>query len=383
MEQVSPTGAFKSQVFQIFVNSCAEPLYAHAAVLSKSNVLRKEVEGLWKERSEKKIQWPHWSVNAAEKLLEWLYTGDYSCQYPTEAREVGNVLANTNAEAATDNTIDDDSEGLTSFVEKGPQPWIKGKKKTKPSTSPQKPLQDLAWSGCRELQQKMTQAEEYDKWTGHQLWKPGELDYEATFMTHAELYAMACQYLLDDLKNMAWQRLRAVLISIGKPTPASPLIRNLTALVHFAYQETGETANGEGEPLRMLLISFVVLHYTSFTGSDFDVLLEPGNIDDREFVRSLMEKVSQQMKYLEETTDHSAQRIKELQHDKVQMESQIKQLEADKSKMVREIAELEDDKIGMADEIIEYERKAHLATPAASSYSTKTKGKKYMPNNYN
>ena len=31
---------------------------------------------------EEKIIWPDWTVGGAERLLEWLYTGDYGFPYP-------------------------------------------------------------------------------------------------------------------------------------------------------------------------------------------------------------------------------------------------------------------------------------------------------------
>lgn len=165
-------------------------------------------------------------------------------------------------------------------------------------------LQDLHWIGCRSLE-KLSQAEEYDRWTGHQLWTPSELDYEVTFMAHAELYVMACLYMLDDLKIMAWQRLRTVLISIGKPTPASPLMGNLATLAHYAYQETGGKGDGDEEehPLRVLVSSFAGLYFTSLRGVRFDELMMSKEEADREFVVDLMGKVSQQMAWLLETQE--------------------------------------------------------------------------------
>lgn len=308
--------AYSSPFFEILAGPSAVSFNVHAGVLSKSQVLKKEVDGLWKESAERKIQWQHWTVGAVEKFIDWLYTGDYVCPYPIEACKG----ASAPAASVGDDRNDDDATALPDTFEPGvielsdpamppieePLPeWpaeaelstqnVEVPKATKPP--PLALLQDLDWQGCRTLG-KLSQAEEFDKWTGHWHWKPKELDYEATFLTHAELYAMANQYMLDELKSMAWQRLRAVLISVGKPKPWSPVVDNTVTLIKYAYEHTGGIDESE-EPLRMLLSSFVALHLTSFKGYEVDDLILSREEANREFVLELIGKVTQQMAYLE------------------------------------------------------------------------------------
>lgn len=167
-----------------------------------------------------------------------------------------------------------------------------------PAEGPLKGLQELHWNGLRPLE-KLSQAEEFDKWSGHQLWSPSELDYQATFMAHAELYSMACHYMVDDLKNQAWQRLRAVLIRIGTPKADTPLIGNLMMLASYVYENTADADSDGEEPLRMLVSSFSALHFTAMRGDGFAASMLSGNEGDRKFVVSLMTKVGQRMSYLE------------------------------------------------------------------------------------
>ncbi|KAI4125343.1 MAG: hypothetical protein LQ338_004302 [Usnochroma carphineum] len=328
--------AFKSPVFEILVGPSAESFYAHADVLSKSKVLKKEVDGLWKESSERKIYWRDWTVSAVEKFLEWLYTGDYVCPYPVKAsRGKSSQQKSASDGKDEDNRRPDDDPDLLvpeaeerrmikdakSLIPSPPQysrqsasdPTSSTKKRKLPEAIPPRSLtrlQDLTWNGCRTLRERLSQAGEYDKWTGHQLWRPDKLDYEATFLTHAELYAMANQYMLDDLKNIAWQRLRSVLVSIGKPTPWSPVVDNVVALIHCVYEHTGDVGEEE-EPLRMLVNSFVALHFTSFQGSEVGNLMLSKKEADREFVLDLMNKMAQQMAYMETKEDKKkAQRSK-------------------------------------------------------------------------
>ena len=79
--------AFSSRVFKIVVGPSAKTFYAHADIIGKSDALRMVVQGGGKEMEEGNIVWPDWSVIGAEKFLEWLYTGDYKCPYPSRISE--------------------------------------------------------------------------------------------------------------------------------------------------------------------------------------------------------------------------------------------------------------------------------------------------------
>lgn len=291
-------------------------------------MLKAEVEGQWKENQERKIEWPHWSVGGAERFLEWLYRGDYVCPYPVQkTRETidGKIKGGGKKkidlfsalksleEPPVDCSVLEDGlgwdtigSGTTSSKKKRGKPrQIISQAQQKTLSPPLTHLQDLSWNGCRQLD-KLTQAEEFDKWTGHQLCSTSELDYESTFMTHAELYVMAHQYMLPQLKNMAWQRLRSVLISIGKPAPGSPVIQNIAMLAHYVYQETGgggprmeESHEAEEEPLRLLVSSFAALHFTTLKHPRMDELMRSQEEADRDFVVELMAKVSHQMTHFE------------------------------------------------------------------------------------
>lgn len=291
------------------------------------------MQGPWRENVELTLYWRDWEASAVEKLLEWLYTGDYKCPYPVEARKTRSVSTEASAESLNHSPPPEPEDAEEPFgvepigVEPEPAEAIdialedpvldtatrfkstpkkskstkKGTTSTKSITRPLTRLEDLTWHGCLALG-KYTEAEGYDQWTGHQLWRPDELDYEDTFMTHAKLYVMACFYQLDGLKNMSWQRLRAVLVSIGKPGPHTPIIGNLATLIHYVYQETGEHGTAE-EPLCMLVTSFAALHFTNLKGRRITDLLLSAEEGDRDFVFDLFAKMAQQMSYLEGKDD--------------------------------------------------------------------------------
>ncbi|KAL8664191.1 MAG: hypothetical protein Q9202_003269 [Teloschistes flavicans] len=302
MEASSP---FNSQVYKILVGPTAKPFYVHADILSKSEMLRREISGQWKESEEKQITWSHWNAGTVAKFIEWLYTDDYKCPYPIKAEP----------QESSSPQNHDGPEPLGN-VESNPFPehHDNGKKEnptteTSTSAQPLPTIDALDWAGCRKLG-KLTQAEEYDTWTGHQLWRPEELDYHEVFMTHAELYVMACTYMVDDLKNMAWQRLRSVLRTTGVPVPGSALIENLASLTHYTFNQTGNRS-GEEDPLRMLVTTFAALHFTAIKGPEIDELIMSPSSSDKEFFVALTSRITQQMKYLEaKATNHEAKATK-------------------------------------------------------------------------
>lgn len=310
-------------MFEILVGPSEEPLYAHANALSKSIVLEKEVEGLWKEKSERKIYWPDWSVNAADKFLEWLYTADYTCPYPIEPkqdREVPGdgsaVVHSPSVDAPFDSSDGNMDRGYRSdgndmgFGDTSVSRWeteltvpesvaIEVEPDVTERSTTLLALQDLNWVGYRPLD-KRSQAEEYEKWTGRMQSAPAELDYEPTFMTHAEVYVMACRYLVDDLKSMAWQRLRSVLISIGRPQTGSPVVGNLVTLIHYVYRETGQLdVNLDEEPLRRLVVTYMASYFRQLKGSAVDDLVTSKADSDREFVVDFMDTILNEIESVE------------------------------------------------------------------------------------
>ncbi|KAL8804439.1 MAG: hypothetical protein Q9182_002544 [Xanthomendoza sp. 2 TL-2023] len=313
---------FKSRVFRILVGPNEEAFSAHEDFLCKSEVLRMIVHGGGKEQEKGKLMWPYWTVGGAETLLEWLYTSDYKCPYPVEASKSEHGSDDKDGEALSrpgrgnethsredEIPIDKPPTGFWDVpdvqdeivVAETPnvflldEPDVLGSspasKKT-PAIDAATALRDLSCSRRRPAG-KLSQAEEFEKWTGHQLWRPDQLDYEATLQTHAELYQMGDFYKLDELKNMAWERLKSVLISIGTPVAGSRVVANLVTLIHFAYKITSDTGN-EKEPLRKLLTTFVALHFTRFKAEVHEMIMSPVE-SNREFASDLVTQVMQQM----------------------------------------------------------------------------------------
>ncbi|KAL8679525.1 MAG: hypothetical protein Q9186_004207 [Xanthomendoza sp. 1 TL-2023] len=305
MNSVRNTSTLQSKVFEIVVGPSEESFYVHANILARSEVLKKAVEGSFREREESKIVWPHWTVSAAEAFLEWLYKDDYPCPYPVpvippvEASEDKTSIDTATKRSLPEEDVDND---VLPTSTPDSAPVAKKQKPDAPSATLQ-PLSELFWSGPMSPR-SISQAEEFDTWTGHQLWSPDQLDYHATFMLHAELYVMGCHYMLDELKGMAWQRLRAVLVTIGRPSMESNVIGNMIDLVRYVYNETGQI-DEEEEPLRNLITTFVALHLPSFKNSGIEDMALSRKEDDpehinKEFVSELSTKLILRIENLEQ-----------------------------------------------------------------------------------
>ncbi|KAI4104940.1 MAG: hypothetical protein L6R37_002983 [Teloschistes peruensis] len=284
---------FESQVFAIVAGPSEKVLYAHANILAKSVVLKRLVEGQFKESNEQRIIWPHWNSNTVQKFLEWLYKGDYKCPYPM-------IIPRPMPEEKT--AWEDVSDASSATAEEEPKESLKRDiappiPKQSSKSSPIR-FHDLEWNGPR-CPTRVSHEEEYTNWIGHVHYPTNELDYERTFMTHAELYAMGCQYLLDDLRAMAWQRLKNALLALGVPFAGSKLIANITTVIHYVYEQTEDLPEGK-EQMRNLLTCFATDHFEQIKKSSafHDLLISP-SASDREFVADLMAKVGVKLERLE------------------------------------------------------------------------------------
>ena len=293
---------FKSDVFKIFAGSSTQPFFAHADILARSDVLRQLVQGSWKESVEQTIRWTEWDDAGVEKFLEWLYTNDYTCPFPTPVHspveEHSPVKENVGEVGQPEILV----EPFDAYIARAltDTTKIQTDATEEPPTKKQKilPLKDLTWSG-RKPATKFSQAEEYDKWAGHQLWGLQDFDYGTPFHTHAELYLMGCRYLLDDLRSMAWSRLRAMLVTIGRPPPGSPVTMNIMALILDVYDKLDDSVD-KVEPLKDLLATFVVQNFTAFQASGIEDWATSENKTAREFIAGLMSKLMLRVEELED-----------------------------------------------------------------------------------
>lgn len=277
------------------------------------------------ETQERKIRWPQWSADNVEKFLEWLYTGDYSIPLPMEARPVAvpqqleaKTLGPDGDERNTDEVVD---EGFPMELQEEEwnrqvppetnqipahqteKPWVSSPAPTVTPTvsGPLKALQDLEWKGSHAVQTTSGAENFTNRMKDTHLASSKQLDYDATIMTHATLYVIGCEKDLHELKNMAWQRLRSLLVEIGAPGAGTPVIGNMVALIQYTYKETG-VSELPVELLRDLVTNYVAIYFTKFRGAAVDALFSSRAADDGEFVVEVMAKVRQSMENFEANT---------------------------------------------------------------------------------
>lgn len=269
------------------------------------------------ETQDRKIKWPEWSAEIVEKFLEWLYTGDYTIPYPKEVVRPDEHDSDVQFHEPAEDEVHEEGMAPEGFpVEHQEQEWsipLEAEPAPQPElpqpltsctelkrTAPMTPLKDLTWEGCHAVE-KTSHAEDFDLWIMcNQDDNVYPFDYEETLMTHATLYVIACQKDLAELKNMAWQRLRVLLVKLGAPDAGRPMMGNMVALIRYAYQETG-VSELPVDPLRHLITSYVALHFTKFKGPEVDSLFASQAADDRDFVVEVVAKVRQRVEDLEAT----------------------------------------------------------------------------------
>ena len=282
------------------------------------------------EAQTRRIVWPEWSGDIVEKFLEWLYTNDYTIPLPTQARMVREdtqVSRANDVEEDRPSAVKEDfpyqlqEEEWRTEPEPAPEPAeplypaspeipVAAPQSEEPSKSsenmssqrnaekgPLARLEELRWNGSHPIK-KTSRSDDFDSWMMHHMSEIKLLDYEATFITHATLYVIACQKDLIELKNMAWQRLRSLLVTVEAPVAGRPIIADLVALIRYTYKETG-VSELPVDPLRDLLTTYVAIHFTAFKGPEVDNLFSSASGDDRDFVVDLMVKVRQSMANLE------------------------------------------------------------------------------------
>ena len=76
--RVSP---FSSSMFTVFAGRDERAVYAHADILSRSDMLTSLVGGNWKENKDPLIKLPQFEYETVARSVRWLYTGDYDGPY--------------------------------------------------------------------------------------------------------------------------------------------------------------------------------------------------------------------------------------------------------------------------------------------------------------
>ena len=250
-------------------------------MLEKSEKLKAVTCGNWKDSSECKIVLEDWDSKTVGRLLEWLYSGDYESPSPAEAPQFD---VESSGIRVSETTVPSKQGADLPFIT--PKKIESARGSNRPLTS----LQNIYFNEARPNLAR-SYAETFEPWARRFEQDPSSLNFEATLLAHAKLYALADYMLLPALQAQAFDRLKAVLMVISPPTytfysafrnsrlPIAnlPVIGNLVTLIQYVYANTTRLESKE-EPLRELISTFIVLNYDQFcdVGDLVQTLMEQG-----------------------------------------------------------------------------------------------------------
>ena len=279
----------------------------HAGVLKKSDLLRASLEGGWKEGLKRKLSWEDWESDTVERLVQWLYSGDYTCPLPTlidqpegdgieTSSQNGHNRGNSSNSRPSWNWDREPSpeestafEVSESFLESSTL-----EASVSLMSRPLPPVED----DLIEISPQITQAQEYEAWFEEHKGSLSQLDFEVTFLAHAKLYVFADYLILPTLRELSLQRLRETLILLGKLSASNPSTEDFVRLLDYVYAKTQPVAAGE-EPMRKLVSSFAAFNLPALHGDLFTQLAAQGG----DLIIDLITKTSRRLMSLEHPVD--------------------------------------------------------------------------------
>ena len=262
---------FVGPMFEIKAGPDHKCFLVHKSILTRSNLFKAILEGNWKECEDRKIVLEDWDEATVGRLVSWLYTGDYISPHPTE-------FIHSTAAAKVDMHEAHGGNGITpaaiptvehfSISALTYQKVLLDANEARIATK-KDPPKSLTNGAKRTVQDSRITFHEpstmiLDRWLRRCEYDFHELDFEATLLAHAEVYALAVYMLLPDLQELAYQSLDCVLTWIDSRIVAkSPMVGNLVTLIRYVYANTIRPNTGE-EPLQLLLTTLIAMNLGSF-----------------------------------------------------------------------------------------------------------------------
>lgn len=246
-------------------------------LISKSQPLQHATSGVWREATEQKINLEDWDGDTVSRLVEFLYTGNYSypdpvlkpANQPEPAGSAGgpNLQSPTNPPNTAQSGDPADNE---------------------PLLDPDRPLTPL------DRYLRRTLPDDYHKPDAECLerFEPAQYDYKEALLSHAKVYALAHYKSVNSLQTLAFNRLVITLSRINPIQPDSHISSNIIDLVNYVYSHTDALASSE-EPLRGLISQFAALNFIVLQPKEemAELINEGGD-----FVKDLMSKVWRRLK---------------------------------------------------------------------------------------
>lgn len=242
--------------------------FVHKDILaSQSQPFRNAITGVWKESTEHKIDLEDWDQDTVGRLIEFLYTGNYSYPDPEPASVVPDSQDSAWTTPATVRS--------QSLRDHSPDSSYRSR--------PLTPLEQCL-PRCF-LENRKTDAERLECFV------PEQHEFKEALLSHAAVYALACYKDVDSLQLLALRRLAMTLSAISPIRVDARLSMGIADVVKYVYSHTDALRSSE-EPLRRIVSQFAALNFPALQAkAEFAELLSEGG----DFVNDLMAKVSRRL----------------------------------------------------------------------------------------
>lgn len=254
------TSYMSSEVFELVAGG-GVTFFVHKAILGHhSQPFKEATSGPWCETEEHNIQLSDWDSNTVGRMVQFMYTGDYT--YPDPYAPIESEVSDGGAESLSSTPPEPRRSGaLTPF----PQ-CVQGTLH-EPAIPP---MTDAVWLNCVDT---------------------AIFDFEETFLAHAQVYALAQYKSIAALKALAHDRLSRTLLKLHPLGPNPHLAANILSLATYVYANTDSLTNSE-EPLRRLISQYVAHNFATWQKDPAAVeMMCAGG----EFVRDVLGKICRRL----------------------------------------------------------------------------------------
>ena len=255
-------------MFDVIAGPGRVKFLAHAGILKQSEKLAAEIEGKWKESSDREILLEEWDEETVAYFVEWLYSNDYESPFPVK------LPSSTPAKVKASKIFPGKAK------KKGQDNHTSSKMADTTTGDTHRPLTPLSeihfsYPSNRPIGYDQRFTEHVAKLTEAK----DAFDYQHLLLIHAKVYALANYMLLPKLQSEALERLKSILHFIGSlsqlSNPQVSVIPNLVNLVTYVYANTNKLMSEE-EPLRKLVSTYIASNFVCFDGEGVQELIERG-----------------------------------------------------------------------------------------------------------
>lgn len=225
----------QSEIYQLVAKDGARFFVNKDVLTSQSAPFREAITGPWREASNRTIELSDWDSATVGRLVEFLYTGDYSYPdpYPVGRRPLAraNILVDDARVEVTDEQFDPGRPPTP------PNEWFK--------------------KSLPKLEAPVSESERLSRFD------PAGNHFEDVLIAHAKVYAMANYKSVDSLRALALKRMQITLMAVHPIQPKSHIAVNVANFVDYVYDNTDKLSLSE-EPLRKLTSRFIALNLVAF-----------------------------------------------------------------------------------------------------------------------